>query len=249
MGFWQRVGRFFRALFGGAVSAVEDPEMMLRQTLDDMRAKIPRMNEGLAKMKASITLLEAELKSNSDESLKLKSTIKAALEAGDETVAANYAMRLKQMMDNTERTQKELEQSAEAFNQAVDLRNEYKKEIDKKTRDFEQAADAKRVADFKKEVATAFEAFEVGDASYTYKEMMDKLKRRTAENEARLDIALGSVNADEYKMRKRAEEIEAKEILDQFKVEWGLAKEAPAAEKTLGAAPVREEAKTEKQQQ
>ncbi|MEP0815245.1 MAG: PspA/IM30 family protein [bacterium] len=243
MGFWKRLGRFFRALFGGAMSAVEDPEMMLRQTIDDMRAKIPRMNESLAKMKGGIVLLEDELKTYEADSAKMKATIKAALEAGDEIVAANYAVRLKSTLESMERTKAQIEQAQMAFNQAIDLRNEYKKEIEKKARDFERAVDEKRLAEFKKEVASAFESFQVGDADYTYKEMMDKLKRRTAEAEARLEVAMTGIDAEQYKIDRRAEEIEAKEILDQFRVEWGLSQEQKAADKTLGMAQPKEQEK------
>lgn len=235
MGFFQRISRYFRALFGGAMSSIEDPELILRQTIDDMRAKIPRMNEGLTKMRAGATLLEEELKQYETDSRKLKSTIRAALEQGDETVAAGYAVRLRDLQAGYERTRAQLEQAVKAYEQANELRKEYKKEIERKTREFEQAVDAKRIAEFKKEVASAFETFQVGDVDYTYKEMMDKMRRKTAEAEARLDVAMDHLDVEQYKLQRRAEELEAKEILNQFKVEWGFETEtAPRPEKTLG---------------
>ncbi len=235
MGFFQRMSRFFRALFGGAMRSIEDPELILRQTIDDMRAKIPKMNEGLTKMRAGATLLEEELKEYESNSRKLKSTIRAALEQGDETVAAGYAVRLRDLQAGYERTRAQLEQAVKAYEQASELRNEYKKEIERKTREFEQAVDAKRLAEFKKEVASAFETFQVGDVDYTYKEMMDKMRRKTAEAEARLDVAMDHLDVEQYKLQRRAEELEAKEILNQFKAEWGFESEtAPSPEKTLG---------------
>ena len=216
--------------------SIEDPELILRQTLDDMRAKLPKMNEGLTKMRAGAMLLEKELKQYETDSRKLKSTIRAALEQGDETVAAGYAVRLRDLHAGSERTREQLEQAIKAYDQASELRNEYKKEIEKKSSEFEQAVDAKRIAEFKKEVASAFETFQVGDVDYTYKEMMDKMRRKTAQDEARLDVAMDHIDVEQYKLQRRAEELEAKEILNQFKAEWGFeAETSPPPDKTLGS--------------
>ena len=234
MGFWKRIGRFFRALFGGAMNAVEDPELILKQTIEDMRMKIPKMNESLAKMKGGIKLLEDEINTYGNEMKALRQTIQAAIAAGEEEVAANYALRLKQKQDAVERSRAQLDQTQKAYQQAFELRQEYLHELEKKTQSFKLAAGEKRFAEYKKEIATAFETFEVFDADYTFDEMMQKMKQKTAENDAHLDVAMHRVDMGDYKIKKKAEEIEAKEILEQFKAEWGMTPAAPPAEKTLG---------------
>ncbi|MCD6118237.1 PspA/IM30 family protein [bacterium] len=239
MGFWARIARFFRALFGGAMSAVEEPEMILKQTIEDMRMKIPKMNSSLAKMKGGIKLLEGEIAQYDSEMKALRQTIKAALGQDDEGVAAGYALRLKAKIDATDRSKAQLEQTQKAYEQAFDLRGEYMRELEKKTREFKQAVGEKRFAEYKKDIASAFETFEAFDVDYTFDQMMDKMKQETAEADARLEVAMESTDAGDYKLRKKAEEIEAKEVLDQFKAEWGITS-TPAADKTLGQTPEKE---------
>lgn len=45
---WKRLARVFRALFGWMIRGAEDPELILRQLQDDLRAKIPEMNRQVA---------------------------------------------------------------------------------------------------------------------------------------------------------------------------------------------------------
>jgi phage shock protein A len=242
MGFWKRVARFFRALFGGAMNAVEDPELILKQTVEEMRMKVPKMNESLAKMKGGVKLLQDEINQYENEIKALRQTIQAALTAGEEDVAANYAMRLKHKMEACERSKAQLEQTEKAYQQAFELRQEYMHELEKKTQAFKQAVGEKRFADYKKEIANAFETFEAFDTDYTFDEMMTKMRQKTAEADARLDVAMQGTGTNDYKIKRKAEEIESKEILEQFKAEWGMTTEtAPKepTEKTLGqtAAP------------
>ena len=47
---WKRLTRIFRALFGWMIRGAEDPELILRQLQDDLRAKIPEMNRQVAEI-------------------------------------------------------------------------------------------------------------------------------------------------------------------------------------------------------
>ena len=46
---WARLKRLLRSIFGGFISAGEDPKKILEQNIRDMRDKIPGINEGLVK--------------------------------------------------------------------------------------------------------------------------------------------------------------------------------------------------------
>src|SRR5437016_4307089 len=56
MGLWTRVKRSMRALFGGIVEATEDPELILQQTIRDMRDRIPDLNNSVAQTMASFQI-------------------------------------------------------------------------------------------------------------------------------------------------------------------------------------------------
>ena len=57
MGLWTRIKRSMRALFGGIVEATEDPELILQQTIRDMRDRIPDLNNSVAQVMATERLL------------------------------------------------------------------------------------------------------------------------------------------------------------------------------------------------
>ena len=43
MGLWSRIKRSMRAAFGGIVESTENPELILQQTIRDMRDRVPEM--------------------------------------------------------------------------------------------------------------------------------------------------------------------------------------------------------------
>ena len=48
MGLLARMKRSLRALFGGIIEKTEDPEMILNQTIRDMRDRVPELNNSVA---------------------------------------------------------------------------------------------------------------------------------------------------------------------------------------------------------
>jgi phage shock protein A len=114
------------------------------------------------------------------------------------------------------------------------------REMEKKIKDAELALREHEASKWKAEVAEVFQSFEVGDIDSTVDEMTYKLRQKTAMAEGKLDMAMETVDMKDIQMEKRAEEIEAQEMLKQFKLEWGLGsqdiKSSGTAEKTVGPA-------------
>jgi len=236
---WARFKRLLRAIFGGLIESVENPELILKQAIRDMRDQIPKINSNLAKMRGMLNLLDKEYTDYGDQERKLTARIKAALEAGDEKLAADYAIRLKQVQTGKERNFEQLQKAKEAYDKAVEHKMDYMRQMERKTRDAELAMREAEAAKWKSEVASVFESFEVGDIDSTVDEMTEKIRQKTAMAEGKLDMALETVDMKDIQMEKRAEELEAQELLKQFKAEWGLGSKeaaAPAAEKTVGPA-------------
>lgn len=238
---WQRFKRFFRSLFGGMLDSVENPELILKQAVRDMRDKIPKINANLAKMKGGMLLLEREYNDYVEQERGLTARVKAALEAGDETLAADYAVRLKRAQEAKGRTFEQLSKGNEAYEKAAEFKSDYMREMDRKIREAEAAMREHESSKWKAEVAEVFETFEVGDSDSTMDEMLQKLRQKTAMSEGKLAMAMETVDMREIQMEKRAEQIEAQELLRQFKVEWGMEgkdMQSAPAEKTVGPAQV-----------
>ena len=101
-----------------------------------------------------------------------------------------------------------------------------------------------RRSQWQKKVADAMEQFEVAGISQTHDEMVRKIEETTAVNEARMEMALGNVDQQKFKIEEEAEKLRASELVKQFKAEMGLMSpeaSAPAPEKTIGGREAREE--------
>ena len=57
MGLWTRMKRSLRAAFGGLVESTENPELILQQTIRDMRDRVPELNNSVAQVMATEKLL------------------------------------------------------------------------------------------------------------------------------------------------------------------------------------------------
>src|SRR6476659_2064966 len=91
---WQRFKRAMRSFVGFFVSSIEDPELILEQNVRDMNDQVPKMNESIAMVRANVTLLEKENAKYKQETNELTARVKAAIQAGRDDLAAQYATRL-----------------------------------------------------------------------------------------------------------------------------------------------------------
>ena len=124
---WKRIVRAFKALFGSAISAMEDPAAILEQNIRDMNDQIPKMNENIAMVKANLTLLERDVKKLETTEKELLSKIKAGIQAGRDDIAANYAMTLEQVKSSKLRSSQQLIAAKASYEKAMEVKKEVKK--------------------------------------------------------------------------------------------------------------------------
>ena len=234
---WQRLRRVFRSFVGFFISVAEDPELILQQNIRDMNDQVPRMNESIAMVKANVTLLEREETKYKDDAGTLTAKVKAAIQANRDDIAGSFAAQLEQTKSALARTQGQLTTARAAFEKALAVKQAFMREKDRKTQEAMGAIRDYRRAQWQKKVADAMEQFEVGGISQTHDDMVRKVEEMTAVNEARLDMALGNVDQQKFKIEEEAEKIRAGELVKQFKSEMGLIAPEPtqaAPQKTIG---------------
>ena len=89
---WARFMRLLRAFAGLFFRSMENPELMLRQAMDDLRAEIPKMNENAAKVITQQKLLEQQATTAAHNVADLEKKVEMAVKGGAETKDA--ALRL-----------------------------------------------------------------------------------------------------------------------------------------------------------
>ena len=65
------------------------------------------------------------------------------------------------------------------------------------------------------------EQFEVGGLDQTHSEMINRLNERSAKNEARMEMAIDSMDTKMMEIEVDAEKLRAQELIKQFKLEMG----------------------------
>jgi phage shock protein A len=235
---WNRLTRALRSFIGFFISVAENPELILEQNIRDMNDQVPRMNESIAMVKANQTLLEKEEAKYKNDVADLTAKVRAAIQAGRDDLAGSFAVQLEQMRSALARTQGQLSTARAAFEKAMNVKTAFLREKDRKTHEAMGAIRDYRRAQWQKKVADAMEQFDVGGISQTHDDMVRKVEEMTAVNEARMDMAMGNVDQQRFKIEEEAEKIRASELVKQFKSEMGLAPAEPAQaaapQKTIG---------------
>ena len=193
-----------------------------------MNDQVPRMNESIAMVKANQTLLEREEAKYQDDVASLTAKVKSAIQANRDDIAASFATQLQNTKGALARTQGQLTTARAAFDKAMAVKKAFMQEKDRKTQEALSAIADYRRAQWQKKVADVMEQFDVAGISQTHDEMVRKVEEMTAVNEARMDMAMGNVDQQKMKIEEEAQNIQAGELVKQFKIEMGLASPSSA---------------------
>lgn len=226
---WKRFTRALRALFGGLVNQIEDPRLILEQNMRELNDQIPKMNENIATVKANVLLLKKEVDRLESHENELVAKIRSAINANRDDIAESYALQLEKDRDSLEKTRQQLDFADKAYEKALQVKKVFMREKDRKIREAREALRAHERAQWQAKIADTLEQFEVGGVDATHDEMLTRINEQTAKNEARMEIALDSIDTKTMEIEVDAEKIRASELVKQFKMQMGGSEPAPAA--------------------
>lgn len=218
-------------MFGGFVSSMEDPKLILEQNIRELNDQIPQMNENIATVKANVVMLSKEVKKYEKMILEATSRIKSAIQADRDDLAEGYAMQLEKAKENLAQSKEQLKFAEQAYEKSLKVKQAFMREKDRKIRNAREALRASERAEWQAKIADTLEQFEVGGLDQTYDEMMNKLNEQTAKNEARMEIALESVDTDTMEIEANAEKLRAQELVRQFKSEMSGKEDSESTKK------------------
>lgn len=218
---FKRFIRALKSLFGGFVGSIEDPKLILEQNIRDLNDQIPQMNENISTVKANMIMLQKEVKKYEKQIQDLTSKIKSAINADRDDIAEGYALQLEKAKENLQHSKSQLEYAEQAYEKALKVKKAFVREKDRKIQEAKEALRASERAEWQGRVADALEQFEVGGLDQTHDEMLNRLNEETAKNEARMELALDSVDTEAMEIEANAEKLRASELVKQFKSEMG----------------------------
>ncbi len=222
MGLWARIMRLFRAGTGAALDKVENPEMVLQQTIRDMRDRVPDLNNSVAQVMATERLLMKNKERLSEQVVDLDSKIKASVKLGRDDIATAYIGQLQQAQIDLEKTGAQLDHASNASKQALKARDNYVLQMQKRTAEAMQLISASKQAKLQEQLAQTMETFNIGDDASTFNEMREKIDRRVAAAEAKLQLGTNSVDTKMQDIEREAMDIQLQDKLLEYKQSMGM---------------------------
>lgn len=222
MGLWSRFKRSMRALFGGIVEKTEDPERILQQTIRDMRDRVPELNNSVAQVMATEKLLAKNKERLEAQVVDLDSKIKASVKMGRDDIATAYIGQLQQAQVDLQKTSQQLEHAALASKQAVKARDNYVLQMQKRSAEAMQLINQSKQAKLQEQLAQTMETFQLGDDASTFNEMRERIDRRAAAAEAKMQLGAASVDTQMQEIEREAMDMQLQDKLLEYKREMGL---------------------------
>src|ERR671932_459152 len=232
MGLWSRIKRSMRALFGGIIEKTEDPELILQQTIRDMRDRVPELNNSVAQVMATEKVLAKNKERLEAQVVDLDSKIKASVKMGRDDIATAYIGQLQQAQLDLQKTSQQLDHASAASKQALKARDNYLLQMQRRTAEAMQLINQSKQAKLQEQLAQTMESFQLGDDASTFNEMRDKIDRRAATAEAKMQLSAASVDTQMQEIEREAMDMQLQDKLLEYKREMGLLgggeKQAPA---------------------
>ena len=230
-----------RALFGGIVEKTEDPERILQQTIRDMRDRVPELNNSVAQVMATEKLLAKNKERLETQVVDLDSKIKASVKMGRDDIATAYIGQLQQAQVDLQKTSQQLEHATLASKQAVKARDNYVLQMQKRSAEAMQLINQSKQAKLQEQLAQTMETFNLGDDASTFNEMRERIDRRAAAAEAKMQLGAASVDTKMQDIEREAMDMQLQDRLLEYKREMGL---LPSGATQPGALPAQGETGT-----
>ena len=209
-------------MFGGVIEKTEDPELILQQTIRDMRDRVPELNNSVAQVMATERLLAKGKERLEAQVVDLDSKIKAAVKMNRDDIATAYIGQLQQAQLDLQKTSQQLEHAAVASKQALKARDNYVLQMQRRTAEAMQLINQSKHARLQEQLAQTMQSFQLGDDASTFEEMREKIDRRSATADAKMQLGTSSIDTQMQEIEREAMDMQLQDKLLEYKRNMGL---------------------------
>lgn len=230
----RRLRNVIRAFLGLFIRMAEDPKLMLEQYIDDVRAKIPTLRATVASVIATELKLKAQLEELESQVADLDKQIIAAVKLGPQYEAeAKMLIAAKATAENSlSDTRSQFESANAASGQARKVLDDARLEVERRIREARALISQQEMAKMQEELAGLMASFEVGDQSDVLERARDRIRDRTAQAQARVEVATKDVDSRLRDIKRATAQIGVDEKLAEYKRQLGMLPAEPV-EKTM----------------
>jgi phage shock protein A len=187
-----------------------------------MRDRVPELNNSVAQVMATEKLLAKSKERLESQVVDLDSKIRASVKLSRDDIATAYIGQLQQAQMDLQKTSQQLEHATLASKQALKARDNYVLQMQRRTAEAMQLINQSKQAKLQEQLAQTMESFQIGDDASTFDEMRDKIDRRAAAAEAKLQLGSASVDNQMQDIEREAMDMQLQDKLLAYKQEMGL---------------------------
>lgn len=248
---FRRLRMLFRSLFGWMLRGAENPELILRQLMDDLRDQIPRLNQQAAEIIKVEKMLEEQVNRQRAQVAALQPKVEQAVKMGPE--AKEAALSLIQALETAKKelgeTETQWESAKENSKRTLEMRRAYELRIKGQMNEAMRQIGRARRAEMESQMASLMTSFGVGDQTDTLDRMTQRIDERVAGARARTAVASDTSDAQMAKVELAVGNAEAENLYQEYQRQLGLVPEGAPAERTMETIPLQQPAPEQPQQQ
>jgi len=229
-----RLKAIFRSLFGWMLRGAENPEMILRQHIDDLRERVPEMNRQVAEVVKLEKMLEMQVDRLQKKIAFLEPRVIQAVKLGPEKkeAAKTLIAALEQARGDLEETNLQLEQAKQNSERSKRMRAAYEQKVREQIQEcMRQISRAKR-AEMEERVAEVMGSVEMGDTTETVDRMRERIDELLDRAQGRMDIAAPSTDSQLADIELSQVEDDTERLYQEYQRQLGILPPEPA-EKTM----------------
>ncbi len=233
---WARIRAIFRSLFGWMVRGAENPELLLRQLIDDMRAEVPKMNAQVAEVVKHEKMLAMQVERLQEKVADLEPKAQAAVKLGPEhkDAAKRLIGQLQAAQEALATAQDQYVRAGEASEGMLRKRDAYEQRIKRQIDEARRQLSRAKQAEVEEELAEVMGAFQVGDATDTLDRVTDQIDEKMARAQARQEVASESLDSELDELELDVADQQAELAYVEYQRQLGLIPDEEA-ERTMQA--------------
>jgi phage shock protein A len=240
MGLLARIKALWYALLNQSVTEMEEKHVvaLAEAKLQQATEKLKDARQGLVSYQAMVLKVQHQVETETSRIASLTGQIKSHLNAGQEEMAAELALQLSQLKSDLATNREQLEQHQASYENNLLKMKAALKDIESAKKELEKKKAALQMERALAEVSETAGALNTKfDVSTDIGSILSRVDDQIHKARARSKVAsdLSDQGVEELKAKAEAEKAHAREILQQFKIEQGLADANPRpATKTVG---------------
>ncbi|XFA73283.1 PspA/IM30 family protein [Thermosynechococcaceae cyanobacterium Okahandja] len=229
MGLLERVGMVVRSNLNAIVSAAEDPEKILEQTIIDMNEDLVKLRQAVAQAIAAQKRLEQQYTQNLQQAKQWEDRARLALSKGDEALAMEALNRKKTATDTATALKKQVDQMGAQVKTLKDNLTALESKIAEAKTKKEMLKARARAAKASEQIHQAVSKVGTSNAMAVFDRMEDKVLQMEARSQAIAELSSDTLENQFQALESSAGSDEVQFELLEMKKQLGLLPDASPA--------------------